>query len=69
LTDPTVTCTACGRQRNCRHHMRADHPPTAAKAWLRKHCQMAGAGPKPCAFAYRAGLDVGGLAELLKAKE
>lgn len=68
MTEPEVTCSTCGRKRRARLHMRAEHPPTAAKAWMRKHCQMAGAGPKPCAFVYRAGLDTEGLAALLKPK-
>lgn len=66
MADPEVTCMHCGRQRRCMRHARADHPPTAAKAWLRKNCQMEGAGPKPCTFVYRAGVDVESLRRALK---
>lgn len=52
MSDPTITCRTCGRQRNCMLHQRADHPPTAAKKWLRKICAQKGA----CEFTYRAGV-------------
>ena len=66
MTDPTVRCDWCGRERNCLLHMRAEHPPTAAKQWLRKMCVELEHDPKccagcskltkPCNFTYRAGV-------------
>ena len=60
---PKVGCSVCGRVKNPMQHMRADHPPTAAKAWLKKTCKTEG---KPCAFGYRAGIDVEGLRRSLQ---
>jgi hypothetical protein len=59
MSDPTVTCTKCGARRNCMLHTRADHPPTAARAWLKRTCKRGG---KPCEFGYRAGFEVVGRA-------
>jgi hypothetical protein len=65
MTEPEVSCATCGKRRSCRKHLRADHPPTAAKAWLRRHCQTDG---KPCQLNYRAGIDVEGLRATLQGK-
>lgn len=59
---PKVSCR-CGRSKNPMQHMRADHPPTAARAWLKKTCPHEG---KPCDFSYRAGIDVEGLRRSLQ---
>jgi len=53
MSNPTITCTACDKTRDCMLHTRAEHPPTAARAWLRKHCKHG--APKPCEFTYRPG--------------
>lgn len=62
-TEPTMTCKTCGATRRCRLHMRAGHPPTAAKNWLRKNCRLLS---RPCEFTYRAGVDVEGLRQVLQ---
>lgn len=51
-----VYCTACGSGRDCSLHLRAEHPPTAAEAWLRKHCDHNDEG---CTIRYQAGLTFG----------
>lgn len=58
MSNPTITCTHCGRTRDCTLHMRSEFPPDAAKKWLRKTCE-ANQVPyaKPCEFTYRAGID------------
>jgi hypothetical protein len=61
--NPEVHCATCGRTKDPMQHMRADHPPTAAKAWLKRTCKREG---KPCEFGYRAGVDVEGLRRALK---
>lgn len=66
MQNPTASCTYCGRQRDCMLHMRADHPPTAAKAWLKRTCKHE---EKPCEFGYRAGVDVDGLKRALTKSE
>ena len=53
MSDPTITCTKCGKRRNCMQHMRSDFPPDAARKWLRRQCKIEG---KPCEFGYRAGI-------------
>ena len=53
MSNPTVTCVECGRTRDAMLHMRAEHPPTAARKWLKKTCSSGGS--KPCKFSYRAG--------------
>jgi hypothetical protein len=68
MRGPKVTCSHCGKVRDPMQHMRAEHPPTAAKAWLRKHCPVKGAGPSPCSFGYQAGVDVEGLQRVLAEK-
>ena len=56
MSNPTITCTFCDRVRDGTLHMRADHPPTAAKAWLKRTCDgPAAKRDKPCTFTYRAG--------------
>jgi hypothetical protein len=67
VTDPLVECDWCERIRNVMLHRRAEHPPTAAKRWLKKTCKeplvhdnLACAGCsghliRPCEFLYRAG--------------
>lgn len=60
---PEVKCSVCGKARDPMHHMRADHPPTAARAWLKRHCRWDG---RPCDFTYRAGIDVEGLRKALQ---
>lgn len=65
MSGPEVSCATCGRTRDPMRHMRADHPPTAARQWLRKHCKST-TRPLPCAFKYRAGVDVEGLKRSLK---
>jgi len=55
-TEPRIYCAHCGRYRLCRLHMRAEHPPTAARRWLAKH--------DPCDdpdHHYVAGFEVGAL--------
>lgn len=49
--NPTQTCVACDRRRDCYLHLRAEHPPSAAKAWLKRTCETEG---KPCEFKYTA---------------
>lgn len=66
MEPPTITCTYCGRKRDATRHMRADFPPDAARKWLRRNCPHQGAGPSPCEFRYRAGVDVEGLRAALK---
>ena len=68
MSDPTVTCDWCGRTRSALLHQRAEHPPTAAKKWLKKTCTepkvhdgsicsgCSGHQIKPCEFVYRAGV-------------
>lgn len=51
MSNPTITCSKCGRQRDCMSHLRADHPPTAAKKYLKRTCKMGG-----CTFEYRIGI-------------
>jgi hypothetical protein len=63
--NPEVRCVTCSRTKDPMLHMRADHPPTAAKAWLKRTCKREG---KPCDFGYRAGIDVEGLARAIKEK-
>jgi hypothetical protein len=46
--------------------MRADHPPTAAKKWLRKTCRLLS---RPCEFTYRAGFEVVGRAGAMAKSE
>jgi hypothetical protein len=53
---PTMTCTVCRRTRACVRHLRADHPPTAAQAWLRRQCPHR--TNHPCVFQYQAGLSL-----------
>ena len=65
-TEPTVTCTVCGASRGCQLHTRADHPPTAAKKWLRKNCRLLS---RPCEFGYRAGVDVDGMRRALRERK
>lgn len=59
MSAPEVRCTVCSRRKNPMEHMRADHPPTAARAWLKRTCKREG---KPCEFGYRAGFEVVGRA-------
>jgi len=55
-SNPTVICEACGKSRNCMLHTRAEFPPDAAKAWLRRHCD----NPRgSCQFRYQAGVVIG----------
>lgn len=63
-TNPIVWCVTCDRHRDCTKHLRAEHPPTAAKAWLRKRCSSYSTrdGSKLCDFRYRAGVAIGGRA-------
>lgn len=56
MSDPHMTCDTCGRSRNCLLHRRADHPPTAARQWLKRHCPHEGAH---CALRYQAGIELG----------
>lgn len=58
MRPPMVTCAYCGRERDCTRHMRADHPPSAARAWLKRTCRHE---EKPCEFGYQAGIDIDGL--------
>jgi hypothetical protein len=55
--NPKQKCTICGRIRDCSSHLRAEHPPTAAKKWLKKTCPETG---KPCEFQYTAGIEFKG---------
>jgi hypothetical protein len=55
-SDPVVICDACGKYRSCMLHARAEFPPDAAKAWLRRHCS----NPRTfCRLRYRAGVMIG----------
>ncbi len=54
MSQPMMTCSVCQRRRNCIMHIRADHPPTAAKKWLRSKCVHA---EKPCDIHYTAGIE------------
>jgi hypothetical protein len=56
-SNPMIICDACGESRDCMLHTRAEFPPDAAKAWLRKGCH----NPKgACRFRYQAGISIGG---------
>jgi len=57
LSNPHVTCEACGESRDCTLHRQAKFPPDAAKAWLRRHCDNP---PESCRFRYQAGFTLGG---------
>lgn len=57
MSDPTVTCKTCARQRSCMLHLRADFPPDAARKWLRKTCER---GRKDCDLVYRVGIELRG---------
>ena len=59
MSSPEVRCLVCDRRKNPLDHRRADHPPTAARAWLKRTCKREG---KPCEFGYRAGFEVVGRA-------
>jgi len=52
-TNPLIICEACGESRNCTLHPRAEFPPDAARAYLRKHCDNE---PDSCRFRYQAGI-------------
>ena len=56
MSDPQQHCMACDRRRNCMEHMRASHPPTAAKRWLKRTCPLPDPGTK-CVFRYTVGID------------
>ena len=49
---PLVHCMSCGKQRRCELHQRAEFPPDAARAWLKKTCK----NRDLCELEYRAGL-------------
>ena len=54
-TNPTITCATCGLSRDYLLHRRASHPPTAARAWCRKHCRsLLGS----CDLRYTAGIEL-----------
>ena len=65
MRSPEVACSYCGRKRDCMKHVSADHPPTAARAWLKRTCRHE---EKPCSFGYQAGVDVEGLREAIAKK-
>lgn len=50
MTDPAAYCSHCGRARSCSMHTRAEFPPDAAKAWLKRNCST----PGLCELRYRA---------------
>ena len=56
MSNPTQTCTTCGRSRDCMLHMRG-FPPDGAKRWLKRTCPNGGAG---CEIKYRAGFELRG---------
>jgi Calcineurin-like phosphoesterase len=65
MSEPEAYCTACGRTRSCKHHMREPLrtlPSERAMAWLRRTCTSS----KPCRVRYRAGSDREGLESALK---
>ena len=64
MSEPLIVCLVCHRQRNCLLHRRAGHPPTKARAYLRRTCPT----PTACQFRYCAGLG-SGLALSPQAKE
>lgn len=77
MADPIIRCDWCARERRVLLHHRAEHPPTAAKRWLRKTCRTPKEHDpnccsgctiyvKPCEFVYRAGVDVAGLSRQLE---
>ncbi len=51
---PIQKCTVCGRETNVMRHMCTEHPPAAAKKWLKKTCKKAN---KPCKFQYMPGVE------------
>jgi hypothetical protein len=53
MSNPMVICDACGDRRDCTLHTRAEFPPDAAKAWMRRTCEK----PKgSCRLRYQAGI-------------
>ena len=67
MTDPEVTCLSCGRRRKCLKSWGAPIHPDNVKRSMRRACPHEGVGPKPCNFQYRAGVDVEGIRQALKA--
>ena len=56
MTEPEAYCTACGRTRNCKHHMRPPFkttPRERAANWLRRTCTSG----SPCSVRYRTGVE------------
>ena len=45
------------------HHLRAEHPPTAAKQWLKQHCMLYKRGKRVCDIHYTAGIELRGHGE------
>jgi hypothetical protein len=56
-SNPMIICDACGESRDCLLHRRAEFPPDAAKAWMKRHCHN---DPKGCKLRYQAGFAIGG---------
>ena len=49
---PAAYCSRCGKSRECAMHMRAESPPSAARAWLERNCTT----PALCELHYRCGI-------------
>ena len=57
LCDPVQICRTCARSRDCRFHLRAEFPPTAAKRWLMRTCPRDRYG---CEIVYHTGIGLSG---------